>query len=303
MQDNFLAVFGHVVIDITMRVDRLPTSGSVGVNSMVQNFGGTAGNFAMIAARLDYPFHLYSAVGGKSHSQYITFLDSIGVDTSHLVILQEDMGPIGYAVTTGEEQIFYFYQGPMENSLYDKIKPSKLKYEYVHFGTGLPADFIKFSKITGDSKIVFDPGQEISYRYDAESLSPLLDLAYLTILNKSEFDTACRLLDITSDDLIKRCRNLIITKGKEGSELYEDGKSTHFFALHVENPYDTIGAGDSFRAGLYLGLWNGFDLKESVMVATVTSSEAIMKPFSEFGGNSVSVMDLYKKNRDRLTPK
>lgn len=303
MQDNFLAFFGHVAIDVTIRVDRLPTSGTVAVNHMEQNFGGTAGNFAMVAARLGYPFHLYSAVSNKTHSDYMKFLKDIKADTAHLVIDTEDMGPIGYAVTTGEEQIFYFYQGPMDKSLYDWIKPETLPYEYLHFGTGLPSDFLKFSKLAGRSKIVFDPGQEIAYRYDAESLEPLLTMSHLVILNQSEFERAASLLDVSTEEVIGMCKNLIVTRGKQGSTLFQSGKPLTFPSLAVENPYDTIGAGDAFRAGLYFGLSKRMTLEDSVVIATITSSQAIMKPMRDFNHDSQSIMGLFEKNRKKLSPK
>ena len=303
MQNDFLAFFGHVVMDVTLRVDRLPTVGTVGVNKMEQNFGGTAGNFALVAARLGYPFHLFSAVSLKTHSDYIEFLKEIKADTTHLVIDSEDMGPIGYAVTTGEEQIFYFYQGPMGHSLYDRFNVKSLKYEYVHFGTGLPEDYIKLSRLANSSRIVFDPGQEISYRYDAENLEPLLKIAYLTILNKSESEKAAAILGISAENLVDRCNRLIVTEGKKGSKLYSNGKVQSFPALVEENPYDTIGAGDAFRAGFYYGLNLSKNIEDSIIMGTITSSHALKKPFREFDLDGGQIQDLYEKNRESLLPK
>ncbi len=303
MKNDFLALFGHVVIDVTMRVDRLPTSGTVGVNRMEQNFGGTAGNLAMVGARLGLPFHLYSAVSLKTHSQYLKFLEEINADTSHLVVDKEDMGPIGYAVTTGQEQIFYFYQGPMESSLYDKVKPKSLDYQYVHFGTGLPADFMKFSKLAGNSKIVFDPGQEIAYRYNADNLQPLIEMSYLTILNQSEYEKAASILSLSEDELRNKCRNLIVTRGIDGSALYRNGETLVFPSLPVHNPYDTIGAGDAYRAGLYFGLKLGKSLEESMIIGTVTSSEALKKPLKDFSLDGDQILMIYDENRGNLIPK
>ncbi len=303
MQNNFLAFFGHVVMDVTIRVDRLPTIGTVGVNKMEQNFGGTAGNFAMVAAKLGYPFHLFSAVSLKTHSDYIAFLEKIGADTSHLVLDMEDMGPIGYAVTTGEEQIFYFYQGPMGHPIHDRLNIKSLDYRYVHFGTGLPEDYMKFSKMTQNSRIVFDPGQEISYRYNAENLEPLLETAYLTILNNSEYEKAASILGVSGEDFLESYKNLIVTEGKKGSTFYSNGKFKSFPALVVEKPYDTIGAGDAFRAGFYYGLYLGKDIDDSIIMGSITSSQALKKPFRDFSLNGAQIQELYDKHRENLLPK
>lgn len=298
--DNFLAVFGHVVIDVTMRVDFLPTSGSVGVNSMEDNYGGTAGNFAMVASSLGLPFHLYSAVSSKTHSDYISFLRKRGADTSHLVIDNVRMGPIGYAVTSGDEQIFYFYQGPMEDSLYDRIKPESLDYNYIHFGTGLPDDYLKFAEKAGNSSIVFDPGQELGYRYDKESLSRLIDLSHIVFFNESEEKKAASMLGITREELTSRCENLIVTRGKRGALLRSGGEEHHFASLNVGKPYDTIGAGDTFRAGFYYGLHSGMSMKESMVVGTVTAGYAILSPIRKFSMNGKELVELYNKYRDSI---
>lgn len=303
MKNDFLALFGHIVMDITMRVDMLPTSGTVAVNKMEQNFGGTAGNFGMVASKLGYPFHLYSSVSEKTHSEYLKFLERIGVDLSHVVVDKDDMGPVGYAVSTGEEQIFYFYQGPMETSLFDRLKVNSLDYEYVHFGTGLPSDYLKFSQYTTGSKVVFDPGQEISYRYNRENLEPLLELAYLTIMNSAEYEKASAILGISPEEFNSRCRNLVVTKGKDGSELHRNGETLKFPSFLVENPYDTIGAGDAYRAGFYFGLNQGMTLEDSLVMATVTSSVAIRKPFRDFDMDGDKISTLYRENREMLLPK
>lgn len=287
-------------MDVTMQVDFLPARGSVGVNKMVENFGGTAGNFAMVAQRLGVPFDLYSAISSRTHSAYISFLSGIGVDLSHLVVDREDLGPIGYAVTTGKDQIYYFYQGPMEHPLYEKLNLRSLDYSFVHFGTGLPSDFIKLSKLAPNSRIVFDPGQEISYRYRKEDLDPMLRMSYIAILNEVEEEKAASLMGIETPGLQGLCTHLIVTRGSAGSSYYHGGERRDFGALKVENPYDTIGAGDAFRAGMYLALEQGMSMEDSIVMGTIVSSEAIKKPFKDYSGNRGDVMEIFEKERDNI---
>lgn len=300
MPEKFLAIFGHVVMDVTIRVDKLPTHGTVGVNDMEDNFGGTAGNFAMVAASLSVPFDLYSAVSRKTHADYLSFLSRKGVDLSHLIIDEEKMGPIGYAVTTAEDQIYYFYQGPMEDSIYERMQPGTLKYRYVHFGTGLPADHLRFAEHAKNSRIVFDPGQEISYRYNREQLSELLDLAHIVIFNKDEEEIASSILGINKSDLTSRCRNLIVTNGKDGSEYRSEGRVIRFGALHLGTPYGTIGAGDTFRAGMYFALHRGMTIEDAMVMGSITAGHAIMKPIRDFSLSSEQLMDLFEKYGDQI---
>ncbi len=279
---NFLAIFGHVAIDVTMNVDFFPAKGSVAINKLKESFGGTAGNLAMIGARLGFPFHLFSAVSGKSHDKYIKFLSEIGADTSHLFVDSEDLGPIGYAASNGEDQIYYFYQGPMNGPLESRISLDPEGYQYVHFGTGLPNDYISISRKCTGSRIVFDPGQEINYRYDSETLGKMLQLSYLTILNESESAKAEDILGIGNGELYHHCRELIVTRGDKGSTYFHDRKSQHFPAKEVKNPYETIGAGDAFRAGMYFALWRNLGMEKAIELGSIVSAEAISGPFQDF---------------------
>lgn len=300
MHNNFLAFFGHVVMDVTMHVNFLPTHGSVGINNMEDNYGGTAGNFAMVASSIGVPFDLFSSVSRRTHADYLSFLAGKGIDLSHVYIDEEKMGPIGYAVTTAEDQIYYFYQGPMEDSLYDKVKQTTLDYRYIHFATGLPSDYLRFAEHGINSRIVFDPGQELAYRYDRDQLSKFLDMAHLTILNESEEELAASMLGIDASGLSARCRNLIVTRGKEGSEYMSDGETLRFGALNLGTPHSTIGAGDTFRAGLYFALYKGMAMEDAIIMGTITAGLAIQKPIRDFSADQEKLMALYNEYRDTI---
>jgi 6-phosphofructokinase 1/ribokinase len=295
MKKNFLALFGHVAIDVTMNIDFFPTKGSVAVNSLRENYGGTAGNIALIGAKLGLPFHLFSAVGLKSHERYINFLKKIGADTSHLYVDPEDMGPIGYAASDGQDQIYYFFQGPMNKPLEGRITLDQEGYEWVHFGTGLPDDYLSMSRQFEGSKIVFDPGQEINYRYNKENLGKMLEISDLAILNEGESAKAEELLGISSGKLPAYCKNLIITRGARGSTYLHEGDSYDFPATLVEKPYDTIGAGDAFRAGFYFALWKDSSIEAAIKIGSLVSAEAIKRPFMDFDKTGEQILKQFSQ--------
>ena len=300
VQGNFLAFFGHLNIDVTMRVRQLPRSGSADIINFGENFGGTAGNFAIIASRLGVPFSLYSAVSLKTHDKYLEYLSKIGVDTSHIVIDSEDYGPVCYAVTSGKDQIYYIYQGPMGKPFSSGITSSGMDYEYIHLGTGPPDDFLEVGRKNASSKIVFDPGQELNYRYSPDQLGEFLKISFITMFNENEEQKASQLLGINASDLPDLCKNLIITRGSEGVDLYMDGDKRSFRSLKVENPYDTLGAGDSFRAGLYLGLSRKMGLDEGIRLGIVVAAEAIKNPLTSFKLGYPEIMAIYRAEREKL---
>jgi len=86
---------------------------------------------------------------------------------------------------------------------------------------------------------------------------------YVSIVNNSE----------------KYIDNLIVTLGREGAELINNGKTT--FKLHVENVVDSpnvCGAGDVFLAGLALSYMKTNSLMEAIRFANICASKSVEKP-------------------------
>ncbi|WP_175266650.1 PfkB family carbohydrate kinase [Acidiplasma cupricumulans] len=55
-----------------------------------------------------------------------------------------------------------------------------------------------------------------------------------------------------------------------------------FDAYLTKDIHDTVGAGDSFRAGFYFGLYNNFNIEDSVKLGNIVASYAIRKPIIDF---------------------
>ena len=56
-----------------------------------------------------------------------------------------------------------------------------------------------------------------------------------------------------------------------------DGERFHIPAVKAETVADATGAGDSFRAGFYAGLYHGYDIHESLVIASAMSSFVVEK--------------------------
>jgi ribokinase len=70
--------------------------------------------------------------------------------------------------------------------------------------------------------------------------------------------------------------NVIQKAGKSGAWLLQNGREKHFPALAVE-VVDTVGAGDTFNAGLAAGLANGLPLEQAMVWATAAGSLSTTK--------------------------
>ncbi len=258
-----LSVFGHVNIDEYINVPNIPSFGSINITGRNTYLGGTATNIAKVSAMLGLSVQIYSIVSNSFPGEYIKYLESLGIDTKNLLIDKHiSHGPSCYIVSDGEKQVAYIDQGPMETMENFKIK-SKPAGSWIHFATGKPEVYIKIIKEYDleKSRILFDPGQELTYRYDKKSFLSLLDSAEITVMNEKEFEFARKMVGINK---LKNAKNIIITKGARGCEYF-----TKSITIEQEKVYsgETTGSGDAFRAGLYYALKNNHDIIEACKIA------------------------------------
>lgn len=300
MSSSFLAFFGHVNIDVSIRVPVLPKVGSINATGVSENYGGTAGNFAMVANRLGLDFDLYSAVSTKSHSSYLSYMKESGISTDHLTITGESYGPVVYITSDGNDQVAYIFQGPME-----KWEPSLDKgkeYKWVHISTGPPEGYSGLLSSMGGSRFVFDPGQEIHYRYSGEEASRFMERADLFIGNDAEMEKLSSLTGMSVDDIVSSVGTAIITRGTRGITLMGKEGNSDFSILPARKVHDTIGAGDSFRAGFYYGLSRGMGMQDAIGLGAVVSSRAVEEPMTSFRLSGPEAEALYRDNREKIQP-
>ena len=62
---------------------------------------------------------------------------------------------------------------------------------------------------------------------------------------------------------------LVVTRGGEGSVLYEDSEVHEIPAARAARIEDPTGCGDAYRAGLLHGLSRGFDWEKTGRIASV----------------------------------
>ena len=286
---------------MVINVSRIPAEGSINVNSVREVYGGTAGNFSMVASSLGLPFDLYSAVSEITHSSYLEFLSSRGVDISNILVDRNDRGPICYAASTGAEQVYFIYQGPMNRNFLTAKFRTDVEYNYLHLGTGDPSDLM-FALDNGTYRnAVFDPGQELSYRYNRDQIMKFARKCRMAIFNDVEYRQIREITGIDEAGML--FPNLIVTHGKHGSTVREGNTVTEVKTLPAETVHDTVGAGDAFRAGVYLGLNDGLGLAEAAAMGSIVSSLAIGAPMSEFPYSGDQVRNMFREKKNELLVK
>ncbi|MCL4453094.1 carbohydrate kinase family protein [Ferroplasma sp.] len=289
---KFLAYFGHLNIDVNIGVSSLPKPGEArGVTGLKEQFAGTAGNFAYVAHSLGLEFDLYSSVGGSTHVPYIEKFKELGISTEHVDIIPDAMGPICYIPSDGREQIAYMFQGPM-NDWKPSVNFQYGTYKHINIGTGPVKEYIKIIEREKSADIIFDPGQEIWYTYSGETARYMVDHSHMLIMNRKEFEHLKEMTGLDEQDINRTVEDVIVTEGAEGAVLIQNGKSLRIPGYKAENINDTIGAGDSFRAGLYAALYRGVELKKAIKFGNITAAKAIENPISQFNLTYSAIYDV-----------
>lgn len=250
---SFLTVVGHVNVDIILKIRQIPAFGSEEVKSIERKLGGTGANIAMFAASLGTPVDLISRVSSSFPEDMLLKLRNDHVNLK--LEMTEDEGPFCYIADAGNNQIAYMYQGPM-NSV---GKDYEIESEYCHFATSNPEWILRLMRRAKGIK-VFDPGQEVKYRWKQERIVEALRMADLVILNEAEFNY---LSSFTRLDHEKT----IVTLGDRGAIFRDELIPTERVAKA-----STLGAGDMFRGALYSSLFRGRSMKQAIVCANRITS-------------------------------
>lgn len=294
---TFLAYFGHLNIDVTINVENIAGKGSAAATGLSRQFGGTLGNFSMVAASLGLDFHPYSSVSPKSHSEFLDLLSRRGVDTTKITIDESSEGPVCYIISDKREQNAYMFQGPMDNWRPDTLFSGD-SYDFIHFSSGPPEPYLSIAG-SSRSKRVFDPSQELYYKYSDAQVRRFTENCDLIMGNRQEIES---ILSITGTGLVdgRNQFDIVMTDGSNGSIAIVDGKKTIVNAPRQEKVHDTIGAGDAFRAGFYSALGRKMSIKESLAIGNITASLAISAPIPDFRYTWEDIHSIFQEDGHRL---
>jgi len=278
---NFLGVFGHVILDYIVTLEKFPERNtSIQILDRETFFGGTGGNIARIAARLGVRTALASFVGGDFPPEYRHALVADGVDVKDLRSVPGHRTPTAWIFSDRRgNQMAIVDQGPMKVAATLEVLAHTVESsDLVHIGTGRPEYYSRIVALASKlgKRIAFDPSQEIHYVYDAATFRRLLRRAEFFFGNESE---TRRALAFTKrkrpSDLLEFVRVVVLTRGAKGSTiLSEDGK-VDVPAIQPRRVVDVTGAGDAYRAGFYAGLARGLDLHRCGLLGSSVASFVI----------------------------
>ena len=156
----------------------------------------------------------------------------------------------------------------------------------------------KIRKLLKKSNIILsvDPKTE-NFRY-YESID-------LMTPNHHEAGTFCRVEIVNEETLIQagtqiiqelNCGSVLITQGKDGMTLFEEGGDMSHIPTVARQVFDVTGAGDTVISTLCLGLASGMDLKSAAIISNFAAGIVV----GEVGTSTVSSEELNKVLNNRL---
>lgn len=256
--------------------------------------GGSTFNTMVSLGRLRQPVYFVSEVGddhiGKS---LLDFMKANHIDTTSVDTFADGKSAISLAFLDNENDAHYAFYTQYPEDRLSIIWPRIDEGDIVIFGSYFavnPAlrqrvcELIEYAK-ERKAIIYYDPNFRDSHAHEAMKLMPsiLENLEYADIVRGSTDDMRNLFRQTEAEkvylDHIKfYSPNFIYTRGKEGAELFCGSGHCHFDNQPGEI-ISTIGAGDSFNAGILFGL-----LKHDITLGNLyTLTPDDWKPIVRYG--------------------
>jgi adenosine kinase len=230
------------------------------VPALRRDFGGCAGNIAYALRQLGGT-GLPMATIGTDGASYLERLESLGISTEFVHTVDGSYTAQAMIITDRDNnQINGFHPGAMEQAHLNRIATR---------------DDIKIGIIAPDGRdamwqhaeqfaaaripFVFDPGQQLP-RFDGNELRTLLEQASWVTVNDYEGKMLSDRTGLSSAEISRRVKGLIVTLGADGCEVWLEGTKTHVAPVKVDAVVDPTGCGDAFRGALLFGLDRGWSL-------------------------------------------
>lgn len=239
------------------------------VPNMRKEFGGCAGN-------ITYNLNLLGANAipmatvGEDFVSYKNWLDKCGIDYSYIKVIENTYTGQAFITTDlDDNQITAFHPGAMNESHKNKIsvvndiaigivspdgKDGMLEHARDFYNMNVP--------------FIFDPGQGMPM-FSSDELKNFIKQASWIALNDYESQMLADKTGLSITEIANEVKALIITKGKEGSEIYVNNEIIKIIPTKACETLDPTGCGDAYRAGLIFGIMNNLDWKSTGQLASV----------------------------------
>lgn len=280
-------VIGAAIIDIIMKIKRLPKSGEdILCSETVSTVGGCAYNVAGTLRGFGVDHDLFVPVGRGMYGDMIAGdLEKLGYqilireeesDNGYCLCLVEEDGERTFITVKGAEGRFrpsWFEQ--LSQDAYDSIYVAG--YQVCGASGRVISDWMAGAKDRmKEKRVFFAPGPVIT-DIDQAVMECILSVGPILHLNEKEaFDYAKQ---PSVEDCLKYLYGLnhnlvVVTMGASGT-MYYDGSVMRQVPAYKTQVKDTIGAGDSHVAAMIAGYSKGLDTEQCVRLANRVASAIV----------------------------
>jgi adenosine kinase len=232
------------------------------VDGMTKQRGGIAPNIAYSMALLGERPRVMATVG-EDFEEYRAWLEARGVDTALMHVIPGEFTASFFATTDRlSAQIASFYPGAMAHSAVQSLRALDRKPDLVVVSPSSPEAMMKFPGECRELGIpyLYDPSQQV-LRLEGSELSRDMEGAQFLFCNDYEFGLISKKTGWSLDQTLDHVKILVITRGKDGADLYLGGDAVHVPTVPEDEIVDPTGVGDAFRGGFLAGYSRGFDWK------------------------------------------
>lgn len=248
------------------------------VNSLKENFGGTAGNIAYSLSLLGEKPRIVASIGHDYH-RYFQWLNQHQISTDDLNVVPEEATASAYITTDmADNQITIFNPGAMKHPSgfdFSKINPKDC---IAIVAPGNLRDMAEYTRIHRELGIytIFDPGQSLP-AWEGEDLARCIGQSNLLVSNDYELALIKDKTGKSDRQLLETVETIVTTRAEDGCDVLTSKGSTHVPVVATDDVVDPTGAGDAFRSGLIQGLIQGQSVERAVMMGNVTGHYAVQR--------------------------
>ena len=230
------------------------------VPTLRREFGGCAGNIAYALKQIGGA-PLIMATVGSDGADYIKRITALGMSTEFVREVRDTYTAQAMIMTdTNNNQITAFHPGAMMQAHVTKVTPrADIKIGIISpDGRDAMLEHAEQFKAAG-IPFVFDPGQGLPM-FDGKDLLHFIDLATWVTVNDYEGKMLSDRTGLSSADISKKVKGLVVTLGEQGCEVWVDGIKIIVEPVKASSVVDPTGCGDAFRGALLFGLEKGWPL-------------------------------------------